>query len=552
MLEFAFRKFAFRWRKIKLHSGLHLWQANVVQKKAHQLYQKRLTYRAIQIQRAYRRKLRRDVDATTELSIAHKIRDMLLEQALTRERHQLQHAMAIRIQSHWRGLSCRLTWSCLLQLRLQRALAALAVHQLFGGSKEVQMAAGHFYATSETDIQLIHQGHYWLRQRAPPFYAIERLRCATEIELVGDRRESQWMQCRTKQRHTFWSMMETQLMEMSLAETRAVRIRERRMERLRAKQDVQQRQTDELRGVRNLLQWQEARVYRERSENYAMSGEEALVRRHLRDLAALEAKLQSDHMKKSVSLLKHAMRLQLAEQERASLETKFMMEADAAQRLAMDIAKVKTTSMCFGHCVIEMACRLDPSHASPMAALELLLCMRSKGSPTTTLVHRVHNKYDMRRGLWAKLAEACELKMIKEKRTRAVHREARRMENGVVEFVAVRVGDDKIYVGISRCGGDGKMMEANTISTTCPLVAMVAHMQNHQMVWLRPKNLHLLAKWVASKAKWEPPGRLVLLPPIEVTISGRSLQPSLSPAIGALLQRGLHDMLRFVPKLFPS
>ncbi|RHY34475.1 hypothetical protein DYB32_000941 [Aphanomyces invadans] len=28
MLEFAFRKFAFRWRKIKLHSGLHLWQVS--------------------------------------------------------------------------------------------------------------------------------------------------------------------------------------------------------------------------------------------------------------------------------------------------------------------------------------------------------------------------------------------------------------------------------------------------------------------------------------------------------------------------------------------
>ncbi|CAK4213097.1 unnamed protein product [Aphanomyces euteiches] len=25
MLEFAFRRFAFRWRKIKLHSGIHLW-----------------------------------------------------------------------------------------------------------------------------------------------------------------------------------------------------------------------------------------------------------------------------------------------------------------------------------------------------------------------------------------------------------------------------------------------------------------------------------------------------------------------------------------------
>ncbi|ETV87356.1 hypothetical protein, variant 2 [Aphanomyces astaci] len=408
MLEFAFRKFGFRWRKIKLHSGLHLWQANIVLLNAHDVHMKRMTHRAIQIQRAYRRKLRRDIEAAAEVSLAENIRAMLHDRALAHARSLREHAMAICIQSHWRGLSCRLTWMCLLRRRLKRALDSLAIHQLFGGAEEVQVAGGHLYATSDADIQSIHHGHRWLYQSTPPFHFTQGLASIAEIEDVSGRRTIEGQQCRTKQRHTFWSMMEKELTEASVVEARAVCIRERRMDRMRCKHEMQSRQADELRGVRNLLHCQEARIAREREEGVAMAAADAGMRRHWKAMALFDAKIQSDQMKRSVALLKQTMRLQLNEHDKMNAESKLMHEAEATERLAMDIAMAKTMSITKGHIVVHVACRLDEATSSrPVAGIQVLFRVTSMlaSHMNTALVHRVRNAYDMRRGLWARLAE---------------------------------------------------------------------------------------------------------------------------------------------------
>ncbi|RHY68027.1 hypothetical protein DYB34_004429 [Aphanomyces astaci] len=329
MLEFAFRKFGFRWRKIKLHSGLHLWQANIVLLNAHDVHMKRLTHRAVQIQRAYRRKLRRDVEAAAEVCLAENIRAMLHDRALA-------HAPT------------------------------------------------------------------------PPFHFMQGLASIAEIEDVSGRRTIEGQQCRTKQRHTFWSMMEKELTEASVVEARAVRIRERRMDRMRCKHEMQSRQADELRGVRNLLHCQEARIAREREEGVAMAAADADMRRHWKAMALFDAKIQSDQMKRSVALLKQTMRLQVDEHDKMNAESKLMHEAEATERLAMDIAMAKTMSITKGHIVVHVACRLDEATSSlPVAGIQVLFRVTSMlaSHMNTALVHRVRNAYDMRRGLWARLAE---------------------------------------------------------------------------------------------------------------------------------------------------
>ncbi|RHZ14826.1 hypothetical protein DYB26_013824, partial [Aphanomyces astaci] len=237
---------------------------------------------------------------------------------------------------------------------------------------------------------------------------MQGLASIAEIEDVSGRRTIEGQQCRTKQRHTFWSMMEKELTEASVVEARAVRIRERRMDRMRCKHEMQSRQADELRGVRNLLHCQEARIAREREEGVAMATADADMRRHWKAMALFDAKIQSDQMKRSVALLKQTMRLQLDEHDKMNAESKLMHEAETTERLAMDIAMAKTMSITKGHIVVHVACRLDEATSSlPVAGIQVLFRVTSMlaSHMNTALVHRVRNAYDMRRGLWARLAE---------------------------------------------------------------------------------------------------------------------------------------------------
>ncbi|KAF0698291.1 Aste57867_11084 [Aphanomyces stellatus] len=538
MLEFAFRKFAFRWRKIKLESGLHLWQTNVQLLLAYLEHQKQRTRHAVKIQRAYRRKRRRDANAAAEKSFAMRILEIMEEQARKKQRELLETSMATRVQSHWRGFSVRVTWHCLLQHRLRRALDALATHQVFGSIADVQIAGGALYATSDADIHTIRTAHVWLATRAPPFATAARLACIVQVEDVGRRRVRVGGAVREKQRHTYWTMLAKQVDEMSVAEARIVRMRARGLERVRAREARQVRAADELRGVRNLLSWQEARQRHERVEMEKMAAEEGAARAYLKELAKDEAKLHANSVKRSVALLKHAMRTQLDDQEKATDERRRMRIEEVAQRLARSGDEAASTCTATrGMWTTVVGCRVD-TNVRPVAAVEVTLCVTTATSKTA-IVHQVSNAGDLRRGLWCRLDRALLLLPFHSMPQKdAVYREARRVGHAH-EWLVVRLHHHASDVQIAASRTQGP--HVSSLSLACPIVAILALLQADQMVWLRPRNIHRLMEWIASRVAWIPPGRLVLVPPVDLgTVEQRPC--SAIPAINTLLQQGIQDL----------
>ncbi|KAH9146159.1 hypothetical protein AeRB84_009970 [Aphanomyces euteiches] len=538
MLEFAFRRFAFRWRKIKLHSGIHLWATNIQLLKKHICHQRILARHATKIQRCFRAKRNRDVEASQRVSLAAQLEAIIQEQARLKQKHFQEVRAAIRIQCHCRGFLARVMWHSLLRHRLFNALSTLSIHQLFGSLEEVQVAGGHFYATTDEDIQVIHDAHHWLHTHVPPFMTAQRLNCIEQVEAIGNRRVSQGVVRRTKQRHTYWSMLENHLAEISLKEARNMRIAERKMERLRIRQARHHRHADELRGVRNLLSWQEERQRQEQSERELMGEEEVWTRQYDVNYARYESRLKSEAVKRSIALLRSSVKQQLGELEMAREEIRRMRHEEEIQRLALCVERAtKCWIYHIGVWRTIVVAYLAHTKAMPIAAIDVIFCMSSSAS-SSSIVHRVTNATELRQGLWERFSQDYATPLCF-RRQRHVHHQVR-LVGSAVECMTIRVESSMVNVDLTRCNGE----LVSNFKLSSPLLAVLSMLERSRVAWLRPKNISKLMEWIVSCVKWISPQRgLVFIPPIE--LASHSYPSSSIPMLQAVVQKGVDDLQRF-------
>ncbi|KDO33089.1 hypothetical protein SPRG_01902 [Saprolegnia parasitica CBS 223.65] len=527
MLEFSFRKLSLRWRRIKLASGLRLWQHHVALHKAHDVHVKVLTFHAIRIQRAYRRRFAYVRDLAAKKSLADQLHALLQEHAAAHAQRVREELMATQLQRVWRGTLTRLRVADVLAAQLRRTLCTLSVHQLFGHLKPVQVAAGHLFLTLNAEAATIEAAHDVLM--CPPAASQSLLlwtHTIRDIAAIAEVRASRHRFLRAKVRTTYWQLQEALVADMALQEWRHMQRNARREARRHARTEHLERQRDATRATRALLLRQALQAQLEAREAADMTREDELMHAVMAVWRAWDQKLASDR-------LKHArMCLKLQLQSRAAAVTATRRELDAmlieddhgrCARLNRHGASVAMHWQSWQiHITIQPMRGVVVHH---LAAVTVIY--RARRLPALTeYVYSTSNALDLKQGLlrpsryqlptvlmpsdvsWRGAVNRCLYRVCwhrHEKASLLVH--ATRMNANIVVVAAA----------------------------TIALPSVLALLTLDQMVWLRPRHHIKLFRHLATCTAIDATSHeLVVTPPLHVTQQGGVVHSAV-PVLNALL-----------------
>jgi hypothetical protein len=273
---------------------------------------------------------------------------------------------------------------------------------------EVQITGGHFYATSDEDIAVIIAAHDLLRDgnsnhRWRPF-----VRAIDVVHNIHDRRQEKSLRIRSKQRQSYWHMLEQQVVEMSLADMRLQHIRERQLQRRHARTQKNESHREALRGMRHRIRIQEARQRQEEVEAKDMAKEEM----HMRQVARVWAQQNQLQLKQqqriSVLIFKQHMQSRLKEATQVKAEREAMSVEEASQRMKRMLQQSQSHNENRVTCewpdqwTVTIVTRVDLTKAcrlSHLAFVELLYEAKRIGT-VSSFVYEISNGMQLKRGLF--------------------------------------------------------------------------------------------------------------------------------------------------------
>ena len=159
-IEFSFKRFALRWRKVKLKSGIRLWNKNAKAIAEEERRLMSLENYAIKIQRQFRLQLKYKAGKIEQITWEGQMRLLAQEKERERQEFVLHTASTIRIQAAWRGYHERLTSVRFFRKKITQRLSKLAANNMFGHLLEVQLAAGRYHAVTDDESHHIRAAHH--------------------------------------------------------------------------------------------------------------------------------------------------------------------------------------------------------------------------------------------------------------------------------------------------------------------------------------------------------------------------------------------------------
>ncbi|EQC34070.1 hypothetical protein SDRG_08283 [Saprolegnia diclina VS20] len=530
MLEFSFRKLSLRWRRIKLASGLQLWQHHVALRKAHDMHVKVLTFHAIRIQRAYRRRFAHVRDMAAKKSLADQLHALLQEHAAAHAQRVREELMATRLQRVWRGTMTRLRVADILAAQLRRTLCTLSVHQLFGHLKPVQVAAGHLFLTSSADAAAIDAAHDVLLHPPAASQSLLRWTCVIQdIASLAEVRAARHRSVRAKARATFWQLQEALVANMALQEWRHLQRNERHLARRRARTEHLERQRDVTRGTRALLLRQALQAQLEAREAADMAREDELMRAVMAAWRAWDQKLASDR-------LKHArMCLKLQLQSRAAAVTAARRELDAmlieddhgrCARLNTHGASVEISWLSWRVTITIQQMRSVVVHH----VTAVTFIYRARRLPALTeYVYSTSNVLDLKQGL---------LRPSRHQLPTILMPSEVRWRGGIGRYL-YRICWHRREKAAPSLSIKATRVDATAVvvaAATFALPSVLAILTLDQMVWLRPRHHILLFRHLAACTAVDATSlELVLTPPLHVAQQDGAVYSAI-PLLNALLQ----------------
>ncbi|OQS05334.1 hypothetical protein THRCLA_02519 [Thraustotheca clavata] len=537
MLDFIFRKFALRWRRIKLQSGLHLWRHMLELRKAHEKYMKVLAYHAIKIQRAYRRRHNYLQILAQKKSLADQLLELVQQNARERARITHENICALQLQKIWRGVVCRLHLHELLAAQLYTTLGSLSIHCLFGHLSSVQVSAAHPTNMKEfTKIQIANS----MLIKPYELSIVTWIRVVNEIEMIASSRKNRGIIARAKERNSYWQLLEKQLAQFNLIEWRRLQRYERLQERRRKKQECHDLNRTEARGTRHLLHLQMLQKQIETREIYAMNQEDICSREFMRACKVWEQQLASENMKKSIFCLKKQLQNQTIAMDNAKREAQQMdaenelgylnrnINGDLSSNSSQSKISLNYSANWMIHIIARSNDQVGIFHQTKMTAITMIYQAQHKNYEPI-FSYCINNAVDMHRGLFRQRYTLPKVP------TSDIILQKIRRKSGLIELCRVQWVNSDISIRICRLIDKSTFMYKARFS----LIAILTLLKIEQMIWLRPRQHFKLFEFALSCATiYQTLDKLILIPPLHISLDNNNKVMSHIPIVQTILQEG--------------